>query len=145
MSDAQPAAEAVSNPAESVVDKQVDAGMTAAKTEGVSAEAPKTETTDNQAGDKEAANGDSTDIKNEESPKRKDNYKRDNENGGRYKKDYHHKSDRNGRGRDSGRFNNKKRYVPCLFASHLLTDSGRSTEFDDLPESDDPVEIRNQV
>jgi hypothetical protein len=32
-----------------------------------------------------------------------------------------------------------------LDASHLFTDSGRSTEFDDLPESDDPVEIRNQV
>jgi hypothetical protein len=95
MSDTQPAAEAVKNPAESVV----DAATADANTE-VSAEAPKSE---------EAANGDATDIKNEDSPKRKGNYKRDNENGGRYKKDYHHKSDRNDRGRNFGRSNNKKR------------------------------------
>jgi lupus La protein len=133
MSDTQPAAEAVSNnPAKSVEDKDVDAAMTDVKTKEVSVEVSKSEATDTtHAGDKEAANGDSTDIKGEESTNaREDNYRRDWKNGGRHGKDYHHKSDRNGyRGnRYSGR-NNKS----------------RDNEFENLAESKDPVEIRAQV
>jgi len=108
MSDAQPAAEAVSNnPADSV------------KVEDAAGAKPDvtTEATGNaQSGDKEAANGNSNAVKDEESSgARKDNYKRDRENNGRSNRG-HGKFDR-GNKRGGGRNFDRNPKRCALFSS----------------------------
>jgi lupus La protein len=148
MSDTQPAAEAaLKNPAESVQVEDSAHVKPDMKAEA-SAEDPTASATDDaKSGDKEAANGESKVDKTEESsPVRKEKPKGDKENGGHYKSH----SGKYDRGNKHGGYKFDKDKKPrsivfCFFAAHSLTDFTRHNEFENLPETDDPVEIRAQV
>jgi lupus La protein len=168
MSDTKPTTgEASNNPAEAVAQTETAAQASVEKSSDAKPAVADT-TTDSTSKDvaaglqSEEKKDTAEVVKSEESSAKSDEkVVKKEENGNDKKRSYDRKDDRNGkydrndrgdhgdkrRGGRNDKFprNKKPRYEAFLAMTQSFTDLSRNNEFDNLPETDDPVEIRSQV